>query len=63
MLLLRVGLSIAIVICGAILLAEMLGSVRMAGFMILPGTVLGVAMVALGLHRLMLIARIKGILR
>ncbi|MBV8197679.1 MAG: hypothetical protein JO263_06070 [Candidatus Eremiobacteraeota bacterium] len=63
MLLIRTVLAFAIVVCGGILLAEMFASMRVAGFMILPGTVLGAAMVVLGMHRLVLIARVKGILR
>ncbi|MBV9028188.1 MAG: hypothetical protein JO311_06185 [Candidatus Eremiobacteraeota bacterium] len=60
MLLIRTVLSIAIVVCGAILLTEMFASIRLAGFMVLPGAVLGAAMVALGVHRLALIARVRG---
>lgn len=60
MLLIRTALSIAIVVCGAILLTEMFASIRMTGFMVLPGAVLGAAMVALGVHRLALIARVRG---
>ncbi|MBV9232665.1 MAG: hypothetical protein JO030_01370 [Candidatus Eremiobacteraeota bacterium] len=62
-LLVRALLSVAIVVCGGIVLAEMFASMRMAGIMVLPGTVLGAAMVALGTHRLLLIARVRGILR
>jgi hypothetical protein len=45
--------------CGAVILARMLGSLREGGFAILPGVVLGAAMIALGAHRLSLILRAR----
>ena len=53
MLIVRMLLSIAIAVVGAILIVRMLSQgIR---FEILPGLVLGLAMLALGLHRLSLI--------
>jgi hypothetical protein len=49
-------LALAIVVIGAIVLVRMLAlGVRIE---ILPGVVLGIAMIALGLHRLSLILRV-----
>jgi hypothetical protein len=59
MLLVRGLLSIAIIVCGVVILARMLESFR-AGFAILPGLVLAGAMIALGIHRLSLILRARG---
>ncbi len=59
MLVLRGLLAVAMIVCGAIILARMLESLS-AGFAILPGVVLGGAMVALGVHRLFLILRVRG---
>jgi hypothetical protein len=57
MLLLRGALAIGMAVCGAIV------CVRVAAFGLrletMPGIVLGAAMVALGLHRLSLIARVR----
>ncbi|MFZ0032218.1 MAG: hypothetical protein WAK84_10135 [Candidatus Cybelea sp.] len=58
MLLARGVLAIAMIACGAVILARMLVSAP-AGFAILPGIVLGGAMIALGVHRMMLIARVR----
>ena len=44
---------------GCIILSQMLRAAPAGGFAILPGVVLGVAMVALGAHRLMLILRVR----
>ena len=63
MLLARGVLAIAIMLCGAVILARMLAEVRAGGFAILPGVVLGAAMVALGAHRLSLILRARGMMR
>jgi hypothetical protein len=63
MLLFRALLSIAIVLCGVVILARMLASLRDGGFAILPGVVLGAAMIALGAHRLSLIVRARRDLR
>ncbi len=60
MLLVRGVLAVAMIFCGLLILARMLESVR-AGFAIVPGVVLGAAMIALGAHRLSLILRARGI--
>ncbi len=60
MLLFRGVLAVATVFCGVLILARMLESLR-AGFAIIPGLVLGTAMIALGAHRLSLIFRARGI--
>lgn len=52
-------LSLAIVFCGLVIVARMLESARGGGFAILPGIVLGAAMIALGMHRLALIWRAR----
>jgi len=59
-LLIRGILSLAILLCGLVIVARMLASVREGGFAILPGVVLGAAMIALGMHRLALILRARG---
>jgi hypothetical protein len=56
----RAMLSLAIVLCGLVIVARMLTSAREGGFAILPGVVLGGAMIALGMHRLALILRARG---
>jgi uncharacterized membrane protein HdeD (DUF308 family) len=58
MLLFRTILSVATILCGIVILAEMLPSLRY-GLAILPGLVLGAAMIALGAHRLSLIVRAR----
>jgi hypothetical protein len=58
MLLVRGALALAMIVCGVVILARMLESLG-AGFAILPGVVLGVAMIALGAHRLALILRVR----
>lgn len=63
MLILRALLSGAILLCGIVILTRMLESVREGGFAILPGVVLGAAMIALGAHRLSLVLRAKGVIR
>jgi hypothetical protein len=57
-LLARSVLAVAMIACGAVILARML-AVAGAGFAILPGVVLGSAMIALGVHRMLLIARVR----
>jgi hypothetical protein len=57
-LLARSVLAIAMIACGAVILARMLASAS-AGLTILPGIVLGGAMIALGVHRMLLIARVR----
>jgi hypothetical protein len=44
---------------GCIILSQMLRAAATGGFAILPGVVLGAAMVALGAHRLLLILRVR----
>lgn len=63
MLYLRALISLATVLVGIAILARMLAEVRGAGFMILPGVVLGAAMIALGAHRLSLILRARSMTR
>jgi hypothetical protein len=60
MLLLRAVISVAMILCGLVILARMLAVLPTGRFAILPGVVLGAAMVALGIHRLGLIARVRG---
>jgi hypothetical protein len=52
-------LAVATIVVGIVILARMLESLR-AGVAILPGVVLGAAMIALGAHRLSLIWRMRG---
>ncbi len=59
MLLMRGLLAVAMIVVGVVILARMLEMLR-AGFAILPGVVLGGAMIALGVHRLSLILRMQG---
>ncbi len=59
MLLVRGVLAAAMIVCGLVIIARMLESLR-AGFAILPGVVLGAAMIALGVHRISLILRLRG---
>jgi hypothetical protein len=58
MLQLRAVLAVAMILCGIVILAEMLRS-RGAGFAVLPGVVLAGAMIALGAHRISLILRVR----
>jgi RsiW-degrading membrane proteinase PrsW (M82 family) len=51
-------LAIAMILLGAVILARMLQAAS-SGPAILPGVVLGGAMIALGLHRIWLIARVR----
>jgi hypothetical protein len=46
------------ILCGIVILARMLGSIG-AGFAIAPGVVLAGAMIALGVHRISLILRLR----
>jgi hypothetical protein len=57
-LLARSVLAVAMIVCGTVILARMLASAS-AGLAILPGVVLAGAMIALGLHRMFLIARVR----
>lgn len=58
MLIVRAALAVALVVCGGVIV------VRLAGLGLhyesLPGFVLGAAMIALGVHRLSLILRLRG---
>jgi len=58
----RAVLSFAILLCGIIILARMMQALPEGGFKIIPGVVLGAAMIALGVHRLSLILRVRGIM-
>lgn len=58
MLYVRGVLAVVTVALGLVILVRML-LVASAGFAIVPGVVLGAAMVALGIHRLSLIVRIR----
>lgn len=58
MLLLRAVLAVAMILLGIFILVRMLGALPAGGFAILPGVILGGAMIALGIHRLKLIARV-----
>jgi hypothetical protein len=60
MLIVRTVLAIALMLCGAVIVARMLEWLRPAGWEILPGVFLGAAMIALGAHRLSLILRVSG---
>lgn len=60
MLLLRTVLAIAMIGLGGFILVRMLSVLPSGRFAILPGVVLGGAMIALGVHRLTLIARVRG---
>ncbi|HEX3458197.1 MAG TPA: hypothetical protein VHR97_09620 [Candidatus Baltobacteraceae bacterium] len=59
MLLFRALIAAALIALGCIILSQMLRAEPAGGFAILPGVVLGAAMVALGIHRLMLILRVR----
>ena len=48
------------ILLGIVILVRMLAVVPAGGFAVVPGVVLGVAMIALGVHRLKLIARVRG---
>jgi len=58
MLFVRALLAAAMIGCGAVITARMFESLH-AGLAVLPGLVLGAAMIALGVHRLSLIARVR----
>lgn len=60
MLFVRGVLAGAMILLGIVILVRMLAVVPAGGFAVVPGVVLGVAMVALGVHRLKLIARVRG---
>ena len=58
-LLVRTLIAAAMIALGCIILSQMVRAAGTGGFAILPGVILGVAMVALGVHRLMLILRVR----
>ena len=58
MLYVRMVLSVAMILLGIAVIARML-VFWSAGLAILPGLVLGAAMIALGAHRVMLILRVR----
>jgi len=60
MIVLRGALSLAMVGLGSVLVIRMLAMFHSGGFGIFPGLVLGVAMIALGAHRIALILRARG---
>jgi hypothetical protein len=63
MIVLRALLAVLMLLLGAYILAEMLAAARTGGWEIIPGLVLGGAMLLLGVHRLRLIARVRRTLR
>ncbi len=58
MLIFRAVLSVLTIVVGGAILFQMLANVR-GGFAIVPGVVLGGAMIALGVHRISLILRAR----
>jgi hypothetical protein len=62
MLFLRGLLAVAIILCGLVILVRMAEALPEGRFAVLPGIVLGAAMIALGVHRLSLIARVRGMM-
>ena len=60
MLFFRTLLAVAMVLCGLVILVRMAEALPEGRFAVLPGIVLGGAMIALGVHRLSLIARVRG---
>jgi hypothetical protein len=62
MLFFRGLLAVAMVLCGLVILVRMAQALPAGRFAILPGVVLGLAMIALGVHRLSLIARVRGMM-
>jgi uncharacterized membrane protein HdeD (DUF308 family) len=52
-------LSALTIVLGIIILARMVPLARGGGFAILPGVVLGLAMVAYGVHKISLIVRMR----
>jgi len=58
-LMVRTALAAVIAVVGAVVLVRTLALAPMGGFSILPGVVLGAAMVALGVHRISLILRMR----
>jgi hypothetical protein len=59
---LRGLLAVAIILCGVVILVRMAEALPEGHFAVVPGVVLGAAMIALGVHRLSLIARVRGMM-
>lgn len=59
MLVLRGVLAVAMILLGIVILVRMFEALPAGRFAILPGVVLGGAMIALGVHRLRLIAHVR----
>jgi uncharacterized membrane protein HdeD (DUF308 family) len=55
----RGALSAIMVVLGIIILVRMLPLVSTGGFATVPGLILGVALIALGVHKISLIIRIR----
>ncbi len=55
----RAALAVGFVVFGSIVAARLLMYAPQAGFRIVPGIVLGLAMIALGVHRIALIVRLR----
>lgn len=62
MLFFRGLLAVAIILCGLVILVRMAEALPAGRFAVVPGIVLGAAMIALGVHRLSLIARVRGMM-
>jgi hypothetical protein len=56
----RGGLAVVMAAVGSVILVRTLALAPAGGFKILPGLVLGAAMLALGVHRISLIVRMRG---
>jgi uncharacterized membrane protein HdeD (DUF308 family) len=52
-------LSALTIVLGVIILARVIPLAREGGFAILPGVVLGLAMIAYGVHKISLIVRVR----
>jgi hypothetical protein len=59
-LLFRGALAALMIVCGVVILARMLESLVAGRFAVIPGVILGAALILLGAHRLSLIARVRG---
>lgn len=59
MLLIRSLFSIAFIVLGALVIARILPLFSQAGFRIIPGFVLGLAMIALGAYRIAQVRRMR----
>jgi hypothetical protein len=52
-------LSALTIVLGVVILARVIPLAREGGFAILPGVVLGLAMIAYGVHKISLIVRVR----